>query len=97
MSEKKPSLSAFSAECEAISPPNRSSKLEYEDAHDEAFGLQVFARREMSRILVPEDKKSSVDFDWILFVTEPTPYKSIKNGETAYEFLKTKIRPLKTG
>jgi hypothetical protein len=81
---------AFSSPAETVSPPNRSTNDDYELAHDEAFGLQVLARQELTSALAGDG-----DFDWMRFVSEPTPYKSIRDGATALAFLRTKMTPRK--
>jgi hypothetical protein len=83
---------AFFAESETVSPPNKSSNEEYQRVHDEAFGLQALARVELSNVLIAKDR-TGIDFiEWGLFVTEPTPYKLIKDGNSALKFLKSKLR-----
>lgn len=86
MSSKDP---VFSAPDEVSAIPNGSSSPRFRQAHDELIGLQALARAELAKIF----ERPGLHFDWSLFVSVPTPYKHIKDGETAKEFIQAKVRP----
>lgn len=81
---------AFSAKVELVSPPNRSLTPEFRSAHDEIVGLQAMGRHELELAFRLDGRA----FDWMTFVTEPTPYKTITDGLTALAFVHSKMKPV---